>query len=206
MKSKERHDLRRNELLELMRNPRELAQRYGLPALIIIVAGVVAIYLIYRSSGAEERKWREGWTSLQSAVNKQDENQLRDIASVVKNEAILRAWANIKRGELLCSMSQQMDYSLQEAGRREDLLKQAISCYQQALQIGQEWREVLGQAHIGLGLCYSNLGQFDKALEEYEAIISDSEQRFEATIWLFRAQQRKAFLESLPQEELVFGP
>ena len=205
MKAKERHDLRRNELLEVIRNPRELVRRYGLPALIILVAGAVAIYLIVRSSGAEDRKWQKDWTSLQIAVSKHNEEQLRNIASKTKNEALVRAWANIKPGEWLCSMRQRMDYSMQKAAS-EDLLNQAISCYQQALQIGQEWREVVGQAHIGLGLCYANLGQFDKALQQYEAIISEAEQRFEGTIWLFRAQQRKMFLEKLPQDKLLFNP
>ena len=205
MKSKERHDLRRNELLEMLRNPRELGQRYGLPALIIVVAGVVAIWLVVRSSGAEDRKWREAWAPLQRAVDRHSEEQLGGIGSRVKNKALVRAWANIKRGELLCSRSQQPEYFREKAGR-EELLNQAISCHQQALQIGQKWREVVGQATIGLGLCYENLGQFKRAAEQYEAIISEAEQRFKGTIWLARAQECKTFLENLPQEKVVFNP
>ncbi len=107
MKSRERHDLRRNELLELLSNPGELARRYGLPALIIVVAALVAIWLIVRASGAQDRKWRQVWLPLERAVAAHNEEQLRAITGEPKNEALVRAWANVKRGELLYNRSQQ---------------------------------------------------------------------------------------------------
>ena len=205
MKSRERHDLRRNELLELLSNPRELARRYGLPALIIAVAVVVAIWLIFRASGAQDRKWQQAWLPLERAVATHNEEQLQAISARPKNEAVVRAWANVKRGELLYNRSQRSEYFGEKAAR-EELLSQAISCHEQALKIGQEWREVVGQATIGLGLCYENLGQFERAAEHYEAIISQAEERFAGTIWLRQAQMRKAFLERLAEEKIVFSP
>jgi len=151
MKSKERHDLRRNELLELLSNPGELARKYGLTVLIVVVATVVAIFFIVRASGAKERKLRQAWLPLERAMEAHGEEQLRAISDNTKNEAIVRAWSNVKRGELLYNRSQQGEYSGEQAAR-EELLSQAISCHQQALQIGKEWREVVGQAAIGLGL------------------------------------------------------
>jgi tetratricopeptide (TPR) repeat protein len=205
MKSRERHDLRRNELLELLSNPRELARRYGLPALIIVVAAVVAIFLIYRASGAQDRKWQQAWLPLERAVATHNEELLRAITGEPKNEALVRAWANVKRGELLYNRSQQSE-DFGEKAAREELLSQAISCHNQALKIGQKWREVVGQATIGLGLCYENLGQFERAAEHYEVIISQAEERFAGTIWLGQAQIRKAFLERLEEEKIVFSP
>ena len=205
MKSRERHDLRRNELVELLSNPRELARRYGLSVLIIVLAAVVAIWLIVRASGAEDRKWQRAWSPLERALATHSEEQLRAIADKPKTKPLLRAWANIKRGELLYNRSQQGEY-FQQTAAREELLNQAISYHQQALQIGQEWREVLGQATIGLGLCYENLGQFERAAQQYETIISQAQQRFEGTVWLAQAQTRKAFLERLDKEKIVFRP
>ena len=205
MKSRERHDLRRNELLELLNNPRELARRYGLSALIIVVAAAVAIWLIVRASGAQERKWRRAWLPLETAVAAHNEEQLRAITARPENETLVRAWANVKRGELLYNRSQQSEYFSEKAARQE-LLSQAISCYQQALQIDQEQREVVGQATIGLGLCYENLGQFERAAEQYEAIISQAEELFAGTIWLGQAQIRKALLKRLEEEKIVFSP
>ena len=205
MKSRERHDLRRNELIELLSNPRELARRYALPALIVVVAAVVAIWLIVRASGAEDRKLQRSWSLLEMAVATHNEEQLRAITAGPKNEALVRAWANVKRGELLYNRSQQSEYFGEKAAR-EELLSQAISCYQQALKIGQKRREVVGQATIGLGLCYENLGQFERAAEHYEAIISQAEELFAGTIWLGQAQGRKKFLAGPAEEKVVFGP
>ena len=98
MKSKERHDLRRNELLELLSNPREFARRHGLTILAIGVAVVVAVWLIVRASGAQERKWQQAWLPLERAVDTGSEEQLRAISDGTKNEALVRAWANVKRG------------------------------------------------------------------------------------------------------------
>ena len=204
MKSNERHDLRRNELAELLSNPRELARRYGLTTLIIIVAAVVAIWFIYRASGAQERKWRRAWSSLQMAESTGNEEQLKGIAADAKAEPLMRAWANTKRGALLYTTSRQSEYSRDKAAG-EELLSQAVSCYEQALQIGQKWPEVVGQATVGLALCHEDLGQLEQAIARYESIISQ-EQTFAGTVWLAQARRRKAFLETLPEEKIVFTP
>jgi len=205
MKSTERHDLRRNELLELLSNPRELARKHALTALIIVVALALAIWLIVRASGAQERKWRQAWSPLAIAMATQNEEQLKALVGQPKTKPLVRAWAKIKRADLLYKRTQQNQYFKQTAAR-EELLNQAISCHQQAIQIGQEWREVLGQATIGLGLCYENLGQFERASQQYEAIISQAEGRFAGTVWLLQAQTRKALLERLADEKIVFSP
>ncbi len=203
--------MRRNELLELLSNPRELARRYGLTILIIVLAAVVAIWLIVRASGAEDRKWRRAWLPLERALATYNEEQLRAIAGEPKTKPLLRAWANIKRGELLYNRTQQGEY-FQQTAAREELLRQAINCHQQALRIGQEWREVVGQATIGLGLCYENLGRFNQARQQYEQIISQAEERFAGTIWLAKAQSRldkaqnRKSLDYLADEKVVFEP
>ena len=205
MKSSERHELRRNALLELLRNPRELARRYGLSVLIVLVTATVAIYFIYRAAGAEQRKWRQAWLPLQTAVSQASQEQLRAIAVDNKSDPLIRSWAHIRYGELLYNKSQQSDVFADQDSRTE-FLTQAVTAFQDALQIGIKYREVVGQATIGLGLCYENLSQPDKALEQYESLIANAEDRFTGTIWLSMAQGRKAFLEHLPNEKIVFEP
>ncbi len=203
--------MRRNELLELLSNPRELARRYGLTALIIVLAAVVAIWLIVRASGAEDRKWHRAWSPLERAAATHNEEQLRGIADKSKTKPLVRAWANIKLGELLYNRTQQSD-DFQQVAAREELLNQAINYHQQALRIGQEWREVVGQATIGMALCYENLGRFNQARQQYEQIISQSEERFAGTIWLAKAQSRldkaqnRKSLDYLADEKVVFEP
>lgn len=204
MKSKERHDLRRNELAELLSNPGELIRRYGLTTLIIVVAAVVAIWFIYRASGTDDRKWNRAWSSLHIAEGTGNEEQLRSIADDAKSEPLIRAWANTKRGALLYIKSRQSEYSVDKSAG-EELLSQAVSCYERALQIGQEWPEIVGQASVGLALCREDLGQFEQAIAGYESIIS-REQDFAGTVWLVQAQRRKAFLEGPVNDNITFGP
>ncbi len=129
MKSKERHNLQRNELLDMLSNLRGLTRKYGLTVLITVVAAVIAIWLIVRASGAEERKWERAWSPLETAAATNNEEQLRTIIDNSKGEPRVRAWANIKQGELLYNKSQRSEYSGEQAGKQE-LLQQAISCYQ----------------------------------------------------------------------------
>ena len=203
MKSSERHELQRNTLLELLRNPRELARRYGLSIIIVLVTATVAIYFIYRAAGAEQRKWQRAWLPLQTAVSQGSQEQLRSIAADTSSDTLIRSWAHIRYGELLYNKSQQPDAFADPASRTE-LLTQAVTAFQDALQIGDKYRPVVGQATIGLGLCYENLSQPDKALEQYESLIDQAEDRFAGTIWLSTARGRKAFLEHLPDEKIVY--
>ena len=205
MKSKERHNLQHNKLLDILKNLRGLTRKYGLTVLIVVVTAAVAIFLIDRVSDAEERKWQQAWLPLETAADTNDEEQLRTIIDNSKGEARVRAWANIKQGELLYNKSQRSEYSGEQAGKKE-LLQQAISCYQQALKIGQKWPDVVGQASIELGLCYENLGQFELASEQYRSIISQEEELFAGTIWLGRAKDRKKFLAGSAEEKVIFVP
>ena len=202
MKSTQRHDLRRNELLEVLSNPRELVRRYGLPILIVIVATVVAVYFIFRAAGAEDRKWHRAWAPLNDARQAHSEEQLKSIADDTGFKKLIRAWANVSLGELLYSKSQQSN----DQASRTELLKEASAAYRQALEMGDTWREVVGQATIGLGLCYEDLGQMDLAAQQYESIISHPDERFAATVWLAKAESRKAILAKLPDERIVFAP
>ena len=206
MKSSQRHELRelrQNALLELLRNPRELARRYGLSVLIVLVTATVAIYLIYRVASADQRKWQQAWLPLQTAVSQASQEQLQAIAADTKSDSLIRSWAYIRYAELLYNKSQQSDVFADQDFRTE-LLTQAVTVFQDALRIGTKYREVLGQATIGLALCYENLDQPDKALEQYESLIDQAEDRFAGTIWLRMAKGRKAFLEHLPNENIVF--
>lgn len=203
MKSTERHELRRNELLELLRNPGELARRHGLTILIVVITAAVALWLTFRASGAEERKRLRAWLPLDRAVELRSEEQLRSVAADSKAEPRVRAWANVRRGEFLYNKSQQPEYYADLAARTE-LLKTAVEAFQGALRIGADFREIIGNARIGLGLCYENLSQPGQALAQYDSIISDAEQRFASTIWLGLAEQRKAFLTSLPYKKIEF--
>ena len=202
MKSTQRHDLRRNELLELLSNPRELVRRYGLSILIVIVATVVAVYFIFRAAGAEDRKWLRAWTPLKNAREAHSEEQLKSIADDTGSEKLIRAWANVSLGQLLYSKSQQSN----DQAARTELLKEAGDAYRQALEMGDSWREVVGQATIGLGVCYEDLGQLDLAAQQYESIISHPEERFAATVWLATANFRKALLAKLADEKVEFIP
>ena len=207
MKSTERHELRRNELLELLRNPGELARRHGVTLLIVVITVAVALWLMFRASGAGDRKWRRAWLPLDRAVAIRSEEQMRSIAGDTKEELLVRAWANVRRGELLYNKSQQSEYYSDQAARAE-LLKTAVEAFQGALEIGADFREVIGNATIGLGLCYENLSQPGLAMAQYESIISEGEERFAGTIWVGLAEQRKAFLVRLPDEKIEFvqGP
>ena len=205
MKSTERHELRRNTLLDILSNPRELFRKYGLSILIIVLTASVAIYFIYRAAGSEQRKWQRAWLALESAVSLESQEQLRAIAVDTKSDPLIRSWAYIRYGELLYHNSQRPDLFTDRASRTE-LLDQADTAFQDTLQIGAKYREIVGQATIGLGLCYEDLGQPDKAVEQYESIISQADERFAGTVWLSLAQGRKAFLARLPDEKIVFGP
>lgn len=205
MKSSERHELRQNALLELLRNPRELARRYGITALIVLIAASVAVHFIYRAAGAEQRKWRRAWLPLQAAVSQRSAEQLQAIATDPGSDSLVRSWAYIRYGELLYNKSQQSDAYIDTASRTE-FLNQAVTAFEAAVELGPKYRQTVGQAAIGLGLCYENLDQPDRALQQYESIIDQAEDRFDGTVWLIVAQSRKNFLSILPEERIVFVP
>ena len=205
MKSSERHELRQNVLLELLKDPRELARRYGLTAVIVLIAASVAVYFIYRAAGAEQRKWQRAWQPLQTAVASASQEQLQTIAADSGSESLVRCWAYIRYGELLYNKSQQSDAYIDTASRTE-FLNQAVTAFGAAVELGPKYRQVVGQAGIGLGLCYENLDQPDLALLQYESIIDQAEDRFDGTVWLIVAQSRKNFLSILPEERIVFVP
>ena len=130
---------------------------------------------------------------------------MRGVADTASADPRLRAWANVKRAELLYNNSQQQEYT-QKTAAREELLDQAINCHQQAIQIGEKYPKIVGQATIGIGLCYENLGKPLRALEQYEKIIAQASQTYKGSIWLTLAQNRKAFLERMENEKMVFQP
>jgi tetratricopeptide (TPR) repeat protein len=142
---------------------------------------------------------------LEKAVALHSEEQLQSLAGDTRAEPFVRAWADVRLGELLYNKSQQPEYFTDEAARTE-LLNQAIKAHQEALRIGARWREIVGQATIGLGLCYENLAQYDLAKAQYDSIISQAKDRFAGTIWLATAESRKAFLAKIPEEKIVFSP
>ena len=204
MKASERHDLHRNELLDILRSPRELARKYGLTVLIVLLAGAVAIWLIVRAAGTETRKWNRAWVPLQQALANRSQDQLLAIALDTKTETIVRSWANVRLAELLYNKSQQPQY-FNDKPTRIELLKQAVNAYNDALQIGQDRTEIVGQATVGQGRCYENLGQPALARQKYQSIISQADGRFAGTLWLIQAQRRDAFLDRLANEKVVFG-
>ena len=190
--------------MELLSNPGELLRRYGLTTLIVVAAVLVTIFLVYRASTAESRKWQQAWHPLQQATANADEEQLRAItATDSRAEALVRAWAHVKHGELLYNKRQKDQYVSDLSGR-DDLLNLAIESYGQALNVGKEWPQVIGQATIGMGLCYENLDRPELAEKQYDSIIAKSEERFAGTIWLIQAKGRKAFLENAPDTKIVF--
>ena len=203
MKSSERHDLQRNELMELLKDPGELLRRYGLTVLIVVVALVLAIFLIFRASTAESLKWQRAWYPLQEAVDNGDEEQLRSVAQDTHAEKLVRAWAYVKHGELLYNKSQKEPYLADRQGR-DELLSQAIESYGKAIDIGQKWVEIVGQATVQMGVCYESLGKDDLARDKYASIISEGEDRFGGTIWLIQAQGRKTFLDDTADMKVDF--
>lgn len=203
MKSTERHELRRNALLEALRNPRELARKYGLPALIVLAALVVTLWWIRYAHTADIRKRTQVWQDLAQAVDDRSEVQLQAIAASSKNAPAIRAWAHVRLAELLYNKAQQPDYFSDRASRI-DLLKAAVKACQDALEVGEDRLRIEGQANCVMGLCYENLGREREARRQYEVITSQAD-RFAATVWLTQARQREAFLDRLSEEKIAFG-
>ena len=202
MKSSERHELRRNLLLDMLRNPRELARKYGLPALIILLALGVTIWWVKYAHTARIRKQNQAWQNLSQADESRSEDRIKAIADDSKSDTLIRAWAYIRLGELFYNKAQQPEY-FSDRTARIDLFSDAIEAARDALRIGKDQFRIEGQARCLIGLCYENLGQTHEAGLEYEAITSQNE-RFAGTIWLARAQGRQAFLDRLAKEKAFF--
>lgn len=70
----------------------------------------------------------------------------------------------------------------------KDRVEKARAAYNKALTTAEDNASLTAMAHMGLGLCAEEIGEYDKAREIYEAIVADA--AYAGTVFPVQAQQR----------------
>jgi len=196
MKSKHRHELKENELLEWLQHfPEWFGGHYRVVLYVVLVVAVVAgvafsqWYKINVTGPAEQIEFSSMVNNiygkklqvLRALQEGQDYSyvliqQAESIGRFVgKSESNRSALALINRADILRA---ELHYRLSRVSVSDisEQIGRAKNNYSRALDVlsaceGQA--ELVGKARLGLGLCEEELGNFDKAMVIYQEISSD---------------------------------
>lgn len=224
MKAEHRHDLKTNELAELIANLPQWSKKHL--AKIIVVSVVVAVvagsyvYFKYQRDVMSVRERLELtdlgsglWKSKNQIVAAQAQGEdvsfmLLRLATSLENFADRAkdrgraAFALVEAAEALRS---ELHYRPRMVGKqaRVKQIQRAQQDCNRALEEASSIPPLAALARFGLGLCAEELGNFDEAEQIYRQLVSDPD--YEATTAAIQAGQRLELMGQYKQE-VVFRP
>lgn len=195
MKADHRHELKTNELADWLGHFPEWAQenRMTLIAAGVIVMLAVVLYFVrfYRADASMHEHERLTGLAMQLPAEKSaiaqgvSEGQDQSIALLPLAEDLekfaqqtgngnMSALAWVKRGETLRS---ELHYRVEDLPRAEvaKRIAQAQASYKEALNQAPDSPVLAAMAHLGLGLCEEELGNFEAAASIYQKLKDNSE-------------------------------
>jgi len=223
MKSDHRHELKTNELAELIANFPQWAKenRTTIISVVAIIAVVGGWYVWKKYHRNVEVRRQTELTSLVSQLlsNKmrivgaqaqgrdvsyillEPANNLEAFAQSVRNDQ-MAAFALIKRAEALRADLHYRPGTVNQQVLIEQINK-AKASYTEAMQRAPSNPSLLAAAKLGLGLCEEEVGNFETAKQIYRDITNDP--NFECTVTRATAEQRLATMADY-KTKVVFKP
>lgn len=209
MDAEHRHELKTNEMVKWITDFPVFARK-NLVAIIVVVLVLVVLLSIGPIKKMRQRSSQAGfagtttlmgqiWNARRSKAfpdqfNLAGEvsfttlaNELEIAAGAVKGSSLASALVLIKRGEALRA---ELHYQPGQISADVVLaqMEKSRKAYQQALKRAKGSTTLTAMAKFGLGLCAEELGEFDKAQEIYNELVSEAD--FAATIFPPQAQLR----------------
>ncbi len=223
MKSEHRHELKTNELAEWLGNLPQWMKE-NLITIIIISAVIIAVAIFFvwnshrkkavaqeqleftnllnqlRSSKMQVLSAQEQGRDL-SFILLQPANNLATFAQNTMNDR-MAALALIKRAEALRTELHYRPGTVSQQDRTMQI-NQAEAAYTEAIRKSSANQPLIAAAEFGLGLCAEELGNFDKAKQIYQDIVSNS--NLEGVVALAAAEHRLKTMDDYKQK-VVFKP
>lgn len=178
MKTKRRQELRQNELVHQLLELRDFVSRRWnyVAGVAVVVVLAVGVGLYWRHAGQQARA--DGLAMLakyqqDSALSPSDRlDKLSQIASEYSNADVRLAALEATAREAM-NQSRMIGRSPATLGDYEKLLKLAEDSYQQILREFPNSHPVVARAHLNLAGIAEDRWQFDKARQEYDAILKN---------------------------------
>jgi tetratricopeptide (TPR) repeat protein len=208
MKAEHRHELKTNELAQILSNLPKWAKENV--RMIVYFAVVITLFAgwyfwgKYRKKANVSERLRFTQLVMQldrykintiAGIEKNQDNsfalvsiadKFRNFARNTKNDDIA-ALAYIKRGEALRSEIYYRQKPVDQQYLKEQTTK-AKKAYEMAITKAQENPTLLASANYGVGLCAEELGNFDKAKEIYNQIVQN--EKYAGTVTVASAEHR----------------
>jgi tetratricopeptide (TPR) repeat protein len=212
MKSEERHELKENDLVGWMNQLPIYARLYG-SYVLFAIALVLLGYQVFRWYEREqERKLESAWSELTDASGAfgaraaPDPAKLRTVIAKYDNQPI-QALAYVALGDYYAET-----VNLGEAPgdskvtiTTDQANQEALNAYQKVIADYSDQPLALVRARLGLGRIYENLGQWDKARAQYQAVLDDKTSRLADSAFAAEARRRIDRLADW-QRPVRFGP
>lgn len=224
MKSDHRHELKTNELADWIGHFPEWAKENRMTlivgAVVVVVAVAAYFWIFYQKDVVAARSQirltnlvaqlpaQENYIARQLAQGTDQSYVLLDVARDLQDFAQgtkdngMAALALIERAQAIRA---ELHYRLGDISR-EELTRQialAQTSYQQALERASSNPALAAKAHLGLGLCEEDLGNFEKAGEIYQDIVANED--YEGTAARAQAAYRLETMDDY-SEAVVFKP
>ena len=172
MDADSRHDLKKNELAEMLSNFRFFTSDRGRYVTLAVLAVVVLFvgYRVWRWNSV--RAGEESWSAIMEAVvpNTPDGtdglDSLRQIASST-GDATIRAWADYRLG---CGLLRQAN---SDETKREQYLPDCIEVLKRVSGVSSTPSSIAAAAEFGLANAYELRRDFEQAKTTYQAIIDN---------------------------------
>ena len=219
MKSDHRHELKQNELAQLIDNLPQLINRHRntiiyVAILVVLIVGA-AIWKNYQNRvvdvskdvavteaalGLRNSTYQALYLSMQGQDGSSNFTTAAEALKQVADSARTSdsaALALLKSAE---AVRLELSYTMREVTEQEktDTLNNAISLYNQALEKAADNPVLEGLAKFGLGISNEELGNFDLAKTIYNEIVSN--ERYTDLIPAHQAALRLSVMDSLKQD------
>jgi predicted negative regulator of RcsB-dependent stress response len=207
MDSRERHELKENELAEILTNFRHWWTQHGGPwwakngntfLLTVLVAMVVVVgYRWYQYNAVQSRN--AAWADLAATSSPSSYRAVADAYDLPTVQAL----ANLRGADVLLKESYSQTGSADDAANEaHNKLNDAITMYQNVLNITEQPLFCIN-AIMGLAAASESLEQWDDAEKYYQQAIDLGGANFPVIVQ--QAELRKTMLAQL-QQPIVFGP
>ncbi len=194
MKSKHRHELKTNELADWIKHLPEWiqdnAKTIGIVAAVLVITAAVAWWYNYNThilSTQEKHRLTHLLAQVVATQARAAEGSMQgnDISNILTQPAddlasfarsspddTMAALAYIKRGEV---MRAELHYrfNLLDKATIAARMEQAQKSYQQALEHAGSNPSLKALALFGIGLCAEEIGDFNEAKAQYQAVVND---------------------------------
>ena len=193
MKSEERHELKSNDLENLVKSAKPFLEKHGnkliFGAIAVLVIGVVSVVAMNQSRSARTA----GWAALANASTAED---YANIVEDHKGTPVSRM-AQLNQANLLLDKGIQFMFTDRSAGNAD--LKKATELYEELLEDKESLPSIREQALYGRARCLeATAGENTQpAIDAYDKLI----QEFGESIYRKKAEERIKSLETAESKE-----